>query len=167
MESELNKARQEAEELKVQLDQNTQRTEELRKNEISLKNLVASLAQPLAIRIERDLLATKIAERGKDIESQAKENSAKLQSAQEAGTLWEHPKGNKKIVLSVSSRDLVDTKNGKLLEKVDPARTKELAVKWLKIRPQGGRIFIDSHGNATTLIDDRLIYLGNVADLFD
>jgi hypothetical protein len=61
----------------------------------------------------------------------------------------------------------VDTKNGKLLEKVDPARTKELAVKWLKIRPQGGRIFIDSHGNATTLIDDRLIYLGNVADLFD
>ena len=167
METELNKARKEAEELKVQLDQNTQRTEELKKNEISLKNLVASLAQPLAIRIERDLLAMKIDERGKDIESQAKENSAKLQSAQEAGTLWAHPKGNKKIVLSVSSRDLVDAKNGKLLEKADPTRTKELAEKWLKIRPQGGRIFIDSEGHASTLIDDRLVYLGNVTGLFN
>ena len=167
METELNKARKEAEELKVQLDQNTQRTEELKKNEISLKNLVASLAQPLAIRIERDLLAMKIDERGKDIESQAKENLAKLQSAQEAGTLWAHPKGNKKIVLSVSSRDLVDAKNGKLLEMADPTRTKELAEKWLKIRPQGGRIFIDSDGHASTLIDDRLVYLGNVTGLFN
>jgi len=167
METDLNKARKEAEELKVQLDQNTQRTEELKKNEISLKNLVASLAQPLAKIIERDLKAMKIDERGKDIESQAKENSAKLQSAQEAGTLWEHPKGNKKIVLSVSSRDLVDTKNGQLLEKADPTRTKELAEKWLKIRPQGGRIFIDLEGHASTLIDDRLVYLGNVTGLFN
>ena len=166
MESELNKARQEAEELKVQLDQNTQRTEELRKREISLKNLVASLAQPLAKKIEHDLRAMKMDERGKDTESQAKENSAKLQSAQEAGTLWAHPKGNKKIVLSVSSRDLVDAKNGKLLEKANPVRTKEFAEKWLKIRPQGGRVFIDSEGHASTLIDDRLVYLGNATELF-
>ena len=167
MEAELNKARQEAEELKVQLDQNTQRTEELKKNEISLKNLVASLAQPLAKIIERDLKAMKVDERSKNIKSQAKENSLKLQSAQEAGTLWERPKGNKKIVLSVSSRDLVDTKNGKLLQKADPARTKEFAEKWLKVRPQGGRIFIDSDGHASTLIDDRLVYLGNVTGLLN
>ena len=167
MEAELNKARQEAEELKVQLDQNTQRTEELKKNEISLKNLVASLAQPLAKIIERDLKAMKVDERSKNIKSQAKENSLELQSAQEAGTLWERPKGNKKIVLSVSSRDLVDTKNGKLLQKADPARTKEFAEKWLKVRPQGGRIFIDSDGHASTLIDDRLVYLGNVTGLLN
>ena len=167
METELNKARQEAEELKVQLDQNAQRTDELKKNEISLKNLVASLAQPLAKIIERDLKAMKIDERSEDIKSQAKENTAKLLSVQEVGTLWEYPKGNKKIVLSVSSRDLVDTKNGKLLEKADPIRTKDLAQKWLKIRPQGGRIFIDSEGHASTLIDDRLVYLGNVTGLFN
>ena len=167
MEAELNKARQEAEELKVQLDQNAQRTDELKKNEISLKNLVASLAQPLAKIIERDLKAMKIDERSEDIKSQAKENTAKLPSVQEAGTLWEYPKGNKKIVLSVSSRDLVDTKNGKLLEKADPIRTKDLAEKWLKIRPQGGRIFIDSEGHASTLIDDRLVYLGNVTGLLN
>ena len=165
MEAELNKARQEAEELKNQLEENTQRTEYLKKSEINLKNLVASLALPLAE--TSNLNAMKIDERSDDIKSLAKENTAKLLSVQEAGTLWDHPKGNKKIVLSVSSRDLVDTKNGKLLEKADPARTKELAERWLKIRPQGGRIFIDSDGHASTLIDDRLIYLGNVTGLFN
>ena len=164
MEAELNKARQEAEELKNQLEENTQRTEDLKKSEINLKNLVASLALPLAE--TSNLNAMKIDERSDDIKSQAKENTAKLLSVQEAGTLWDHPKGNNKIVLSVSSRDLVDTKNGKLLEKADPSRTKELAEKWLKIRPQGGRIFIDSDGHASTLIDDRLVYLGNVTGLF-
>ena len=165
MEAELNKARQEAEVLKNQLEENTQRTEELKKSEINLKNLVASLALPLAE--TSNLIAMKIDERSDDIKSQAKENTAKLLSVQEAGTLWDHPKGSKKIVLSVSSRDLVDTKNGKLLEKADPSRTKELAEKWLKIRPQGGRIFIDSDGHASTLIDDRLVYLGNVTGLFN
>ena len=165
MEAELNKARQEAEVLKNQLEENTQRTEELKKSEINLKNLVASLALPLAE--TSNLNAMKIDERSDDIKSQAKENTAKLLSVQEAGTLWDHPKGNKKIVLSVSSRDLVDTKNGKLLEKADLTRTKKLAEKWLKIRPQGGRIFIDSEGHASTLIDDRLVYLGNVTGLFN
>lgn len=165
MEAELNKARQEVEELKNQLEENTQKTEDLKKSEINLKNLVASLALPLAE--TSNLNAIKIDERSDDIKSQAKENTAKLLSVQEAGTLWDHPKGNKKIVLSVSSRDLVDTKTGKLLEKADPSRTKELAEKWLKIRPQGGRIFIDSDGHASTLIDDRLVYLGNVTGLFN
>jgi hypothetical protein len=131
MEAELNKARQEAEELKIQLEENTQRTEDLKKSEINLKNLVASLALPL--NETANLNAMKIDERSDDIKSQAKENTAKLLSVQEAGTLWEHPKGNKKIVLSVSSRDLVDTKNGKLLEKADPTRTNELAERWSSI----------------------------------
>ena len=76
------------------------------------------------------------------------------------------PKGSKKIVLSVSSRDLVDTKNGTVLKRADSTQTKALAEKWLAIRPQGGRIFIDIEGHASTLIDDRLVYLGNVTGLF-
>jgi hypothetical protein len=164
MEAELNKARQEAEELKIQLEEKTQRTEDLKKSEINLKNLVASLALPL--NETANLNALRIDERTDEIKSQAKENTAKLLSVQETGTPWDHPKGDKKVVLSVSSRDLVDTKNGKLLEKADPTRTKELAEKWLKIRPQGGRVFIDSDGHASTLIDDRLVYLGNVTGLF-
>jgi hypothetical protein len=165
MEAELNKARQEAEELKIQLEENTQRTEDLKKSEINLKNLVASLAQPLTEPLNPRMM--KIDEQNDEIENQANRKTVKLPSVQETGTLWGHSKGSKKIVLSVSSRDLVDTKNGKLLQKVDPVRTKELAEKWLKIRPQGGRIFIDSEGHASTLIDDRLVYLGNVAGLFN
>jgi len=165
MEAELNKARKEAEELKIQLEENTQRTEDLKKSEINLKNLVASLAQPLTEPLNPHTM--KIDEQSDEIENQSIQITVKLPSVQEIGTLWGHPKGSKKIVLSVSSRDLVDTKNGKLLQKVDPVRTKELAEKWLKIRPQGGRIFIDSEGHASTLIDDRLVYLGNVAGLFN
>jgi len=165
MEAELNEARQEAEELKTQLEVNTQKAEDLKKSEINLKNLVASLALPIIQ--ASNLSTTKKNDRGDDNKGQAKEDTAKLLSDSGVGELWEHPKGNKKIVLSVSSRDLVDTKNGNLLEKADPGKTKELAEKWLKIRPQGGRIFIDSEGNASTLIDDRLVYLGNVTGLFD
>jgi len=164
MEAELNKARLEAEGLKIQLEENNQRTEDLKKSEINLKNLVASLAIPLVE--SSNLSALKIDERRKDSESKAKEDASKLMP-QEAGSVWEQPKGNKKVVLSVSSRDLVDTKNGKVLEKADPAQTKALAEKWLAIRPQGGRIFIDHDGHASTLIDDTLFYLGNVTDLFN
>ena len=163
MEAELNKARQEAEDLKIQLEENTQRTEDLRKSELNLKNLVASLATPLTETY--NLIATSTDERTGDIRSKVTENDTKWLSVQEAGTLWNRPKGNQKIVLSVSARDLVDTKNGKLLEEADSAHTKALAELWLKIRPQGGRVFIDSEGHASTLIDDRLVYLGNVTGL--
>jgi DNA repair exonuclease SbcCD ATPase subunit len=167
MEYELEEARQEAEQLKVLLDQNTQRTEDLKKNETNLQSLVASLAEPLAKFVERDLKSIKMNSQNNDIKSIAKEITANLSTVQEVGMLWERPKGNKKIVLSVSARDLVDTKNGRLLENADPSKTKELAMKWLKIRPQGGRVFIDSAGHASTLIDDRLVYLGNVNGLFN
>lgn len=165
MEFELEEARREAEQLKIQLETNTQRTEDLKKSELSLKNLVASLASPIDDTF--NLNAMRIDERSEDIRNEAKQNTAKLLSVQEVGTLWDRSKGNKKIVLSVSSRDLVDTKNGTVLEKADPVQTKALAEKWLAIRPQGGRIFIDSDGHASTLIDDRLVYLGNVTGLFN
>jgi len=165
MEYELEAARREAEQLKVQLEADSQRTEDLKKSEINLKNLVASFA--LSKDETLNLKALRIDERSEDTRNQAKENTSKLLSVQEIGSLWDRPKGNKKIVLSVSSRDLVDTKNGTVLENANPAQTKALAEKWLAIRPQGGRIFIDSEGHASTLIDDRLVYLGNVTGLFN
>lgn len=165
MEYELEEARREAEQLKVQLEADSKRTEDLKKSEINLKNLVASFA--LSKDETLNSKALRIDERSEYIKNQADENTAKLLSVQEIGSLWDRPKGNKKIVLSVSSRDLVDTKNGTVLENANPAQTKALAEKWLAIRPQGGRIFIDSEGHASTLIDDRLVYLGNVTGLFN
>lgn len=164
MEAELMKARHEAEELRIQLEENHQRTEDLKKSEVNLKNLVASLAQPLNENTTLNVMQKDV--QNSDINRKAKVKTAELPANQEAGTLWGRPKGNKKIVLSVSSRDLVDTKSGKFLENADARKTKEVAEKWLRIRPQGGRVFIDAEGHASTLIDDRLIYLGNVTDLF-
>jgi hypothetical protein len=164
MKSELIKAQQEAEELKVQLEENAQRTEDLKKSEANLKNLVASFAEapakmltPYSSTDEARTEATK---------HENNDGSGESPVTNAPGTLWSRPKGNRKVVLSVSSRDLVETKNGKVLEGADPKQTKTFAESWLTIRPQGGRIFIDSDGHASTLIDDKLIYLGNVAGLF-
>lgn len=164
MESELNNAIQLVETLKKQLEDKTQITEDLKRSEINLKNLVASLGSPVENGANQNSL--KILERSENNGDQAKDETANSISVQDPGTPWGRPRGNKKIVLSVSSRNLVDTKNGKLLEGADSNKTKEVAEKWLKIRPQGGRVFVDSEGHATTLIDDRLVYLGNVTSLF-
>jgi myosin heavy subunit len=164
MKSELFKAQQEAEELKVQLEENAQRTEDLKKSEANLKNLVASFVEAPA-----KMFTPNSATDEARTESTKHENnygSGESPVTNAPGTLWSRPKGNRKVVLSVSSRDLVETKNGKVLEGTDPKQTKTFAESWLTIRPQGGRIFIDSDGHASTLIDDKLIYLGNVAGLF-
>ncbi len=165
MKSELIKAQQNAEELKIQLEDNAQRTEDLKKSEMNLKNLVASLTT-----LPSDAsnpTSTKENVRLENLNHEASQDNAEGLVTQLPGSIWSRPKGHKKVVLSVSSRNLSDTKNGTVLENIDPGQTKALAEKWLAIRPQGGRVFIDSAGHASTLIDDKLIYLGNVAELFD
>jgi hypothetical protein len=164
MRSELVEAQQEAEELKVQLEENAQRAEDLKKSEANLKNLVASLgARPTKTLTPA---SAKEEARTENMNYEMNESPVDSPTANVPGTIWSSPKGNRKVVLSMSSRNLVDTKNGKVLENVDPIQTKALAENWLAIRPQGGRIFIDSYGHASTLIDDKLIYLGDVSDLF-
>lgn len=165
MKSDLIKARQDAEELKIQLDENAQRTEDLKRSEMNLKNLVASLTN-----LSIDSLnptSTKEYAGPENLNHEVSQDSAKSLATHKPGAIWNRPKGDKKVVLSVSSRNLADKKNGKVLDDIDPRQTKALAEKWLSIRPEGGRVFIDSDGHASTLIDDKLIYLGNVAELFD
>jgi hypothetical protein len=164
MRSELVEAQHEAEELKVQLEENVQRAEDLKKSEANLKNLVASLAALPTKTLTP--ASAKEESRTENMNHEMNESPVDSPTANVPGTIWSSPKGNRKVVLSMSSRNLVDTKNGKVLENVDPIQTKALAENWLAIRPQGGRIFIDSYGHASTLIDDKLIYLGDVSDLF-
>lgn len=165
MQVELDKARQEAETLRKELEDNERRSEELKKKEMNLKGLVESLTSN-SEHIEM-LLTKNSVENSEDEVHHPRTEKLMTRQFQEPGTPWTGSKGNIKIVLSVSSRDLADTKNGNVLKHVDRSRSKSLAEKWLMIRPQGGRVFIDSDGHATTLIDDRLIYLGNVTGLFD
>ena len=156
---ELDRAQVGAKELRAQLETNLQKAEDIKKSEVNLKKLIASLAEtisnPLSVRVSQSGNSEDM------IIGKGDSTIRESQSVQEIGCLWELKKGSRKLVLSVSARDLVD-KSGSILSGVDPLRTKALAEKWLKIRPQGGRIFIDEDGHASTLIDDQLIYLGNI-----
>lgn len=80
------------------------------------------------------------------------------------GTVWTKDKGKLRITLSVRERDLIDPRTGLPISAIENSRRKELAEEWLKIRPSGGRIFVDEQGCACTLLNDNLIYLGIIAE---
>ena len=75
---------------------------------------------------------------------------------------WNKPKGKTKITLSVGKKDLLDSKSKEPLDYIEENRRTELANKWLKIRPTGGRVFLDEDGNVTTVIDEELIFLDKI-----
>jgi hypothetical protein len=98
-------------------------------------------------------------------EEQYPEESSETQSLEQIGRVWHENKGKRKIVLSVKSRDLLDSRTNEPLTEIADQVRKRIAERWLNIRPSGGRVFIDDMGNATTLIDDDLIYLGRIEEL--
>ena len=78
------------------------------------------------------------------------------------GAIWLGQKGSRRLTLSVNFRELYDTKTGALLRDIYGSAATKLADEWLAIKPQGGRVFVDNAGNATTYRGEDLIYLGNV-----
>ena len=80
----------------------------------------------------------------------------------EIGQLWNGERGKKKFVLSAKKQDLIDPKTELPVIALDESAKKSWVEKSLRIRPTGGRIFVDSSGNSTTLIGNQLIYLGNI-----
>jgi hypothetical protein len=78
------------------------------------------------------------------------------------GDPWPYEKGKRKFTLSIANRDLFDPKSGEVVSEIPISKRQELAELWLKIRPTGGRIFIDGDGYACTLIGEEQIYLGNI-----
>ena len=79
------------------------------------------------------------------------------------GDNWPGEKGSRRLTLSVNFRELYDTKSGELLKEKFGDGASALAIEWLGIKPQGGRIFIDETGNATAYRGEDLIYLGKVS----
>jgi hypothetical protein len=150
----LEKSKKEAEELKEQVNElNTQKqSDEITEKEI--EKIIASLAGTLSI-INEDAPKKQI-------------NKAKLKHPRpEVGSLWNRPKGKRKITLSVGKRDLVDSKTSKPLDYISEESRMEIAEDWLRVRPTGGRVFVDEEGDATTLLGEDLVYLGNIADFLD
>jgi hypothetical protein len=78
---------------------------------------------------------------------------------------WSRKRGNRKLVLSVKSRDLLDPQTNIAVEGLSAGDRKLLAESWLRVRPTGGRIFVDHEGNVTTLIGEDLVWLGVVEEL--
>jgi len=148
----LEKSKKEAEELREQLNElNAQRlSDEITEKEI--EKIIAALA--VSISNTND-------DSPKIQPHKMQPNNARL----EIGNAWNKAKGKKKITLSVGKRDLIDPKTSEPFEGISEEFRIGLAEDWLRIRPSGGRVFLDEDGNASTLIGEELIYLGNISEL--
>ena len=82
------------------------------------------------------------------------------------GKIWNRKKGKFKVVLSHKDSDLFLVSSHEKLDDVFSGHSKALAEYWLKVRPMGGRIFIDDEGHASTYQGADLIYLGNIKHIF-
>jgi len=150
----LKKSKKEAEALREQLSELNAQKESDEITEKEIEKLIASLAGTLSI-VNKD--------------SPKKQNhKAQLKIPRpEVGSLWNKPKGKRKITLSVSKRDLVDSKTSKPIDYISEAARMEIAEDWLAVRPSGGRVFVDEDGDAATLLGEDLVYLGNISDFLD
>ncbi len=96
--------------------------------------------------------------------AQAPVEASRPGAAARPGAVWTAARGHRVLVLSGRHEDLlVPGARG-----VDPQplstlfgdKSREIAKRWLAIRPSGGRVWVDRNGDASTLIDDSLTYLG-------
>lgn len=83
------------------------------------------------------------------------------------GEPWLRSKGKFKLLLSHKEKDLLDKRDGEVLDKAFSGKSRAVAELWLEIRPIGGRVFLDNDGNACTHQGTDLIFLGNVQHLFN
>lgn len=111
----------------------------------------------------KDLLA-KLAENHTVASIQGKSEQEVISSEidLDPGSIWSGEKGARRLTLSVNFRELYDTKTGELLSERYGDVATELAQEWLRIKPQGGRVFVDSTGVATAFQGEHLIYLGKI-----
>ena len=139
------------EELREQLNELNAQKESDEITEKEIENMIASLAETLLI-INED-------------SPKKQTRKAQLKNPRpEVGSVWNKPKGKRKITLSVGRRDLVDSKTSKPLDYISEESRMEIAEDWLRVRPTGGRVFVDEEGDAATLLGEDLVYLGNISD---
>ena len=150
----LEKSKKEAQELRDQVNELNAQKESDEITEKEIEKLITSLAESLSIINE-------------DTPKQQTPKAQLENSRNTIGILWDKPKGKRKITLSVGRRDLVDSKTSKPLEYIPDESRIEIAENWLLVRPSGGRVFVDDDGNASTLIGESLVYLGNISDFLD
>lgn len=146
--------KKETKELRIQVSELETQKESAKITETEIEKMIASLAESFSI-INEDT-------------PKKQTRKAQLKNPHpEVGSVWNKPKGKRKITLSVGRRDLVDSKTSKPLDYILEESRMEIAEDWLKVRPSGGRIFVDEEGDAATLLGESLVYLGNISDFLD
>jgi len=143
---------------------------ELKINRIMAKNLEKDLFEQKSIseKVQKSseevsLIVLKLAEAL--IESETTFNATSehaIEDSFKVGDIWPYEKGQRKLTLSIAKRDILDFKTGEPISDIDEPKRKKFAESWLKVRTSGGRVFIDDDGDATTLMGEDLIYLGNL-----
>jgi len=80
------------------------------------------------------------------------------------GALWPFERGGDTWVLSATHREMrrPGRRTGRLGELVGPEAETSLVEAFLRIRPEGGRVFVDDDGDASTYVDGQLVYLGTI-----
>jgi len=145
------KSKKEAQELRIEVSELKAQKESDQITEKEFEEMVSSLSETISI-VNEDF-------------PKKQARKAQLKNPRpEIGSIWNKPKGKRKITLSVGKRDLVDSKTSKPLDYISEESRLEIAEDWLLVRPSGGRIFVDEDGNAATLLGDALVYLGNISD---
>jgi hypothetical protein len=107
----------------------------------------------------RSLVSSKTVE---TLQSPRENQSASVAMDLKPGDIWGGEKGSRRLTLSVNFKELYDTKSGMLLRDAHGDKATQLAHRWLEIKPQGGRIFVDHAGIATAYRGEDLIYMGVV-----
>jgi hypothetical protein len=146
LELDLNSNRVLAKKLEKELNDQNLKAEDIEKNSKELANLINKLSE--------------VFNDSKHFDHSNSDSG--VVKAHVVGDPWPFEKGKRKITLSIANRDLFDPKSGEVVDEIPVSKRQELAELWLKIRPTGGRIFIDGDGYACTLIGDEQIYLGNI-----
>lgn len=83
------------------------------------------------------------------------------------GQPWPFPKGDDTWVLSAQRQEIrrPGRRAGRLQDLLGEAGESAVVTAFLQIRPEGGRIFFDEDGDASTYVDGVLIYLGLLPQL--
>lgn len=79
------------------------------------------------------------------------------------GDAWRYPRGTEQWRLSRAHHRMERLEDDlDLIKIVGPTAAKELVTRFLRIRPSGGRVWVDSDGDAVTYVDNKLVYLGRI-----
>lgn len=81
-----------------------------------------------------------------------------------AGAPWPFDRGSDTWVLSATHREMrrPGRRVGRLRDQIGSEAESAVVDAFLRIRPEGGRVFVDDDGDASTFIDGELVYLGMI-----